>query len=63
MTVSEAERNSEIAFEVFREAVREELERKRRLGQHYVVWREGKVVRVREPWPGDGSEPVEEVVG
>lgn len=31
------------SLEALRVAVREELERKRRLGQHAVVWRNGRV--------------------
>jgi hypothetical protein len=34
------------ALDSLREAVAEALERKRRLGQYAVIWRDGKVVRI-----------------
>jgi hypothetical protein len=34
------------ALDILRLAVAEALERKRRLGQYAVIWRDGKVVRV-----------------
>jgi len=34
------------ALDVLRSAVAEALERKRRLGQYAVIWRDGKIVRI-----------------
>ena len=34
------------ALDALRSAVAEALERKRRLGQYAVIWRDGKVVRI-----------------
>ena len=34
------------ALDALRSAVSETLERKRRLGQYAVIWRDGKVVRI-----------------
>ena len=34
------------ALDSLREAVAQALERKRRLGQYAVIWRDGKVVRI-----------------
>ena len=38
------------ALDALRSAVAEALERKRRLGQYAVIWRDGKAVRIE---PGD----------
>jgi hypothetical protein len=38
-------------LEVLRQAVRNALERKRRLGQYAVVWKDGKPVRIGEDAP------------
>jgi len=53
-----------VALEALRRAVAEALERKRRLGQYYVVWRNGRAVCigpdapvVRDP---SGTEAVRE---
>jgi hypothetical protein len=35
-----------LVLDVLRQAVAEALERKRRLGQYAVIWRDGKVVRI-----------------
>jgi len=35
-----------VALATLREAVAEALDRKRRLGQYAVIWRDGKVVRI-----------------
>ena len=43
------------ALNALRSAVAEALERKRRLGQYAVIWRDGQVVRI-EP-EQDASEP------
>jgi hypothetical protein len=48
-------------LDALRRAVAEALERKRRLGQYAVVWRDGKVVRL-EPYgeaPSQQSNPRE----
>lgn len=42
-TLSDEDRQ---ALEALRSAVAEALERKRRLGQYAVVWRDGRVVRL-----------------
>ena len=36
----------ELALNALRSAVAETLERKRRLGQYAVIWRDGRVVRI-----------------
>lgn len=43
------------ALDALRSAVKEALERKRRLGQYAVIWRDGKVVRI-EPGEDVSSE-------
>jgi hypothetical protein len=43
------------ALDVLRSAVAEALERKRRLGQYAVIWRNGRVVRI-EPDKDASSE-------
>lgn len=42
------------ALEALRKAVAEALDRKRRLGQYAVIWKDGNVVRLN----ADGSETV-----
>ena len=42
------------ALDALRSAVAEALERKRRLGQYAVIWRDGKVVRIE---PDDDAVP------
>lgn len=44
------------ALDVLRRAVAEALDRKRRLGQYAVIWRDGQVVRI-EPEEEPPSEP------
>lgn len=44
MTSSSIE--SQRVLEILRSAVAEALERKRRLGQYAVIWRDGQVVRI-----------------
>ena len=44
------------ALDVLRAAVAEALDRKRRLGQYAVIWRDGRVVRI-EPDELPSSEP------
>ena len=44
------------ALDALRAAVAEALDRKRRLGQYAVIWRDGQVVRI-EPEDGVPSEP------
>jgi len=43
------------ALDALRSAVAEALERKRRLGQYAVIWRDGQVVRI-EPDEGASTE-------
>ena len=52
------------ALDALRSAVAEALERKRRLGQYAVIWRDGRVVRIEgdeltsaEPATKDSSNP------
>jgi hypothetical protein len=42
-------------LEVLRRAVAKELERKRRLGQYYVIWKDEKPVAIGEDAPKDSS--------
>jgi hypothetical protein len=44
------------ALEALRNAVAEALERKRRLGQYAVIWRDGRVVRI-EPEEAATTKP------
>ncbi|MEO8755009.1 MAG: hypothetical protein ABI624_20285 [Casimicrobiaceae bacterium] len=44
------------ALDALRSAVAEALDRKRRLGQYAVIWRDGQVVRI-EPEEETPSEP------
>jgi hypothetical protein len=51
---------TEQALEALRSAVAEALEKKRRLGQYAVIWRDGKVVRLEPDGtisPIDAGEP------
>lgn len=43
------------ALDALKRAVAEALERKRRLGQYTVVWRDGRAVRVGPDEPVEGS--------
>jgi hypothetical protein len=55
-----------MVLDVLKRAVAEALDRKRRLGHYYVVWRDGRAVRLgpdaqlgtspADPAPVDGSE-------
>jgi len=47
------------ALDALRNAVAEALERKRRLGQYAVIWRDGRVVRI-EPQPSEPSWRVDQ---
>lgn len=49
------------ALEALQSAVTQALERKRRLGQYAVIWREGRVVRL-EPDDRRAAEPAAETV-
>lgn len=44
-------------LETLRRAVSKALEKKRRLGQYAVVWRDGKPVRIGEDAPNDAVAP------
>lgn len=44
--MTEAQREARLALRSLRKAVREAIERKRRLGQYAVVWRRGRPVRL-----------------
>lgn len=44
-------------LEALRQAVSKTLERKRRLGQYAVVWRDGKPVRIGEDSPAQAPTP------
>lgn len=43
-------------LDVLKRAVAEALERKRKIGQYAVVWREGRVVCIGADAPGDQDE-------
>lgn len=45
------------ALDALRRAVAEALERKRRLGQYAVIWRDGQVVRI-EPDAASGEDRI-----
>jgi hypothetical protein len=45
-------------LEVLRRAVAEALERKRKLGQYAVIWRDDRVVCIGPDAPGRGGSPV-----
>jgi hypothetical protein len=45
------------ALEALRAAVAEALERKRRLGQYAVIWRDGRVVRLEPDEQASPQEP------
>jgi hypothetical protein len=45
------------ALDALKRAVAEALDRKRRLGQYYVVWRDGRAVRIGPDAP---AEPAQE---
>jgi hypothetical protein len=44
--MTELEVKAQAALDSLTETVAEELDRKRRLGQYAVIWRDGKVVRL-----------------
>ena len=48
--------DTQLALDILRAAVAEALDRKRRLGQYAVIWRDGQVVRI-EPEAEAPSEP------
>lgn len=55
MTQSLSEQHAEQTLEALRKAVANALERKRRLGQYAVVWRDGRPVRL-EPEELGGAD-------
>ena len=48
--------DTQLALDILRAAVAEALDRKRRLGQYAVIWRDGQVVRI-EPDQEAPSKP------
>ena len=44
-------------LEALRQAVRKALERKQRLGQYAVIWRDGKPAKVGEDAPSEAAAP------
>ena len=50
--------DDQLALDALRSAVAEALDRKRRLGQYAVIWRDGQVVRI-EPEEEAPSKPHE----
>ena len=48
--------DTQLALDILRAAVAEALDRKRRLGQYAVMWRDGQVVRI-EPEDEVPSKP------
>lgn len=56
-SVSDYSEENDIVLQALREAVAEELERKRRLGHYYVIWENGKIVFVGDDAPTlEGSQ-------
>lgn len=53
--MTEAETQAQMAVQSLKKSVKEALERKRRLGQYVVVWRDGKPVQLTET-PTDQHE-------
>ena len=49
--MTEAETQAQLAVQSLRESVKEALERKRRLGEYMVIWRDGKPVRLTQTSP------------
>lgn len=47
--MTDAETQAQMAVQSLKKSVKEALERKRRLGQYMVVWRDGKPVRLTQP--------------
>ena len=47
------------ALDALRSAVAEALERKRRLGQYAVIWRNGQVVRIEPDEDASSEHPVQ----
>jgi hypothetical protein len=45
-----------MVLDVLKRAVAEALERKRKLGQYAVIWRDGRVVCIGADAPGDQDE-------
>ena len=54
--MSRFEQETQQILDSLRTAVAKDLERKRRLGQHYVVWRDGRPVRVGIDVPYDSGD-------
>jgi len=54
--MSRFEQETQQILDSLRTAVAKDLERKRRLGQHYVVWRDGRPVRVGIDVPYDTDD-------
>lgn len=48
----------QIILDALQKAVTQALERKRRLGQYAVVWRDGKPVMIGEDAPKESKNPV-----
>ncbi|MCC7166705.1 MAG: hypothetical protein IT565_03965 [Rhodospirillales bacterium] len=51
MTEAETQAQAEMAVQSLKKSVKEALERKRRLGQYVVVWRNGKPERLIDAPP------------
>ena len=47
------------ALDALRSAVAEALERKRRLGQYAVIWRNGQVVRIEPDQDASSEDPAQ----
>lgn len=50
-------RESQVIMDSLQKAVTQALERKRRLGQYAVVWRDGKPVMIGEDAPKESENP------
>ena len=52
--MTDLEKKAEVALKCLEKAVAEALDKKRRLGQYAVVWREGKIMYL--DWPDGVNE-------
>jgi len=56
---TEPSRECQVILDSLQKAVTQALERKRRLGQYAVVWRDGKPVMIGEDAPKVSENPVD----
>ena len=55
--MTEGHEHEDMVLDVLKRAVAEALERKRKLGQYAVIWREGRVVCLGPDAPGTPGVP------